>query len=786
MGGLLLQLAAFIGILILANKTHSPAAHILAYYVLGGALIWLAALLVSNQRNLVVLEQRDLDALRSEKQAVGTDASFFDSGGGGVLGFQVADKRLAWMLRWLVPAFGLVTAGYLVILGLTLWLSTREMIWPRVERANIGMIVAAVVMFVLFLYSRYAAGMGRVAEWHLLRAGGSYMLGNTVFAFLLIVCFGLQLADPDQAVWEQRLAKTIPWLMVLLGAEIFLNFVADIYRPRRGDVESRACYDSRLLGVFSEPGGIAHSIAEAVNYQFGFKVSQTWFYQFLARYLVPLVGVGALVLWLMTSIVIVNPYQRVIIERFGQLVDPHRPLGPGLAFKLPWPLAVAHVQSTDELHQIIIGAKFREIDDDHDVSRPILWTKDDHADEHFNFLVAIRPEEAEPNVSAPLSARNTDTENVAVHILQLSLALQYRIENDRVSDYISKVQNPEDLVRNVAWRELIEFVGTADVDALLGELRIVAGETLRERISARLAHFDIGINVVYVGLQAVHPVPNVARSFQDVIIAQQGKAATIRSAQVIQNQTLSRVAGDRARALSLVEAIDKRNGYAAIQEQAVGSAPASASRAIAEQLVALAPRFQAVVEAELAADRADAAFKQADDEYQMGIAGTPEELDELREAASAALKKKLSVEAELHESLSAVREQAREHLSEIQFDALVKTAHARIGLQFWDRRLEAEFLGLGGQAAQIIAEAQAQRWNTENRAAADLARLKNERLAYRAAPEIYKRRKYLAALVAGLVQARKYFLAFDSGERDIKIRIEAQEVIGPDFSLTGQ
>ncbi|MCH7870251.1 MAG: hypothetical protein IID33_00985 [Planctomycetes bacterium] len=665
------------------------------------------------------------------------------------------------------------------------WLSD---LWPPNLAPNVGLVVTAVIMFALFLFSRYAAGMGRVSEWHLLRAGGSYMLGNTIVAFLLVICLALQLTDASLIVWEKYLSFVVSGLMMLLGGETILNFVADIYRPRIKGVEPRACYDSRILGVFSEPGGIAHSIAEAVNYQFGFQVSQTWFYRFLARYLVPVMGVGALALWLMTCLVVVNPYERVVIERFGKLVEPDKPLRPGLVFKLPWPLSVAHVQSTDELRQIIIGAKFREVDHDEEHPQIILWTDSDHAEEHFNFLVAIRPDE--PGSAAGGRSANDDRDSsTAVHILQLSLAVQYRVVPSRVADYLSGIQNPEDLVRNVAWRELIEFIGTADVDGLLGERRTTAGATLQERISERLGAYGLGIDVVYVGLQAIHPVPTVAKSFQDVIIARQEKTATIRTAEMQENQALSQVAGDRSRALKLVESIDNRDHYMtmlAAHEKTAGSAPPSVSRSIAAHLVELAPRFLALVNAQLATDRAKATFERGEREYELGISGTPAELESMRSDLNRAEAARIAAQAALDSALGPVREQAKEHLSASQIDALITTAHARIGLQFWNRQLESQFLGLGGLAAQIMAEAQAERWETENQAEADLARLRNERRAYRAAPELYKQRKYLEALVLGLMDARKYFLAFDPGDRDIKIRVEAQEVIGPDFSLTGE
>ncbi len=794
LGGLIVQVGVAVGLFVLFKNTISLATLTLAWLSAGGLLIWLAALLVSRQRELVVLEQRDLEHLRREKQAVGADVSMFDSERGGA-GFQVAENRLKWMIRWMVPAFSLVNAAFLIVMGILLWSAISQhgaldsAQWPPMQNVGLALVMVAATMFVLFLYSRYAAGMGRIPEWHLLRACGSWMLGNTLAAFALIVCLGLQLWDPQLTEWEHGLAYVIPALMVILGAETVLNFVADIYRPRQEGVEPRAAFDSRLLGLLSEPGGFAHSIAEAVNYQFGFQVSQTWFYQLLARTFFPLVGVGLLILWLMSCVVVVQPFERVVIERFGRLVNAENPLEPGLHFKLPWPLAIAHPHATGELHQIIIGAEFEHSEHDDPNAEVILWTDQDHAEDHFNFLVPIRPEgfktreerEAEEALAAA-EPRTAESGDVGVYILRMSLAVQYKIDPSRVADYMRKLENPDDLVRDVAWRELVRFVGQHDVDAILGELRQSAGPALRERINERLTGYDLGIEVVYAGLQAVHPEATVAQKFEEVIVAQQNRMTRIRMAQVSENEVLSRVAGDKLRAEQFSEAIDHREHYAGVLNETEPRVDAAGTQAAAlrERLEALEPRFVAVMEAQLALDRARARLADDELEYRLGMAGNPEQLRNDR-ARIAELEAALAgAQAELNQALAAARGETQGSLSDPLADAVAAVVQARVGVRFWDRKLEGVFLDLGGEAAQIIARAQADRWQTENQAAGELVRVMNERETYRTAPRLYKVRRYLEVVTNGLTNARKYFTTLDLDQ--LRLRVEAQQRSGESFS----
>ncbi len=131
----------------------------------------------------------------------------------------------------------------------------------------------------------------------------------------------------------------------------------DIYRPRLKDQYSRAAFDSRLLGVINEPGGIFRTAATAIDYQFGFKVSQTWFYKLLEKAIVPLILFAGAAVYLLSCIVVVAPNEEAIIEHFGNPRDQAgkvRLIGPGLTFKRPWPVDIAQIS-----HKENYGIKHR-------------------------------------------------------------------------------------------------------------------------------------------------------------------------------------------------------------------------------------------------------------------------------------------------------------------------------------------------------------------------------------------------------------------------------------------
>ena len=794
--GLALQLVATAATFGLGYAVGATAMFQLGWYLLGGLPLWFVTLLVFRQHELAALEKLDLEELRREKRASGGGEAIFDEEGGAGLGFMVAETRLRWMERWLIPAFGLVSVAYLVGFGLWRWavleLGIREAGWPAMGNAPLAMVGLAVLMLFLFLFARYSSGMGRVPEWQLLRGCGSYTLGNAVAAMALIVCLGVHLYVGADS-WEHVLAYVIPMAMVLLGVETFLNFVLDIYRPRTPGAVPRACFDSRILGLISEPGGIARTLAEAINYQFGFEVSQTWFYQLLQRAALPLIAVGALSLWVLSSVIVIQPHEMVIVERFGRQLNAEAPYGPGLHWKLPWPIDRTRKYNTGQLYQIYIGGKTEaEEPEQVDASVVELWTDPKHRGvEHWDLLVAPAPRKPGAGVAEPAAAPTEQAageqvaKDVPVHIMRMDVVIQYKIEPTELAAYTRSVANPHDALRDIAWEEVLRFNASATPDQLLGELRSRAGRILREAITRRIRARALGLTIDYVGLHGVHPAPDVAKAFRKVVSAEQEKAATIRQARVLENKVLSRVAGDRTKAFDLVRAIDNTKAYGDASDQAereLGDSARAVPQEIVDRLETLRPQFLVLIRARWALDRLREEHERVTAEFKLGLGGSQRQCEQAKQAVKGSEAAEQTAGAALEEALRPIRAELAQQFDAPTIEALLRKTEARVAVEFWNRRIERVLLGLEGEAAVVLAEAHARRWEEETRATGEVAALVNERYAYYVAPEIYKTRRYLEVFAEGVKAARKYFYAFSAEGRVVHTRIEAQEQARPDIT----
>ena len=318
--GFILQLASFGALVGISLWSDSHAIAAVARFMVIGLPIWVVLYLVFRQMRRVSAEQIETRELKRAQQA-GASTAIFELDDESLL---LEQNRLRWMIRWMLPAVTVILAifllgGHFLLWGwaLTLDASLLAEDFKRTDRPELMMWFVVGIGFISFLYARYAIALARLPEWRLLRAGATSMAGNA------LVCLGLVIALMASTAFdlaEPLIAYLIRIALVLIGVEFTANLVLDFYRPRAEDRIPRPSFESRLLGLIGEPGGIAKSIADAVDYQFGFAVSTTWFYKFLQRWMLPIIVATCVVVLALSSVVIVDADEQVVVERFGRLV----------------------------------------------------------------------------------------------------------------------------------------------------------------------------------------------------------------------------------------------------------------------------------------------------------------------------------------------------------------------------------------------------------------------------------------------------------------------------------
>jgi modulator of FtsH protease HflK len=558
LAGLLLQSAGTGTVLLLSLASNAPSVTAEFCHWLGGLAIWVLLLLVFHQKRLEALEQLELDELRRQREGTGQSA-LFEVEAEDLL---VAGRRLRLILKYVLPIVTVVLAIYHVLIGAGLfgfllsdkkyWLGAEE--HPPIYNARITMVLLAGAAFLAFVLSRMVMGLAKEPACRMLRAGGNYLTGNCFVSIALVVALGL--ADFGFRVPELLIARIIPILMVLLGVEMVLNLVLEMYRPRVPGGEPRPGVESRLLGLISEPGDMARSIAEAMNYQFGFEISKTWFYQLLQKALGPLVLFQLASILALSTLIVVEPGEQAVVERFGHFRDKN--IGPGLHFKWPWPLEQVQIVPGG-IHEIVLGTRTEDghLHADEEV---VLWTSE-HAEhgEEYDILVPP-PSYARYRTAAATQPVGAAAEqlggSVSVHLLRVVGVLRYQVSDP--IQYLYNYSDPQAVLLASMQEEFLRFAASRDSDQFMLAERQKINQDLLGELRRRVTAMDppLGVELVDAGLVGVHPPPDVAEPYEQVGGAQLQYQQAVRWARGMANQWLGNVAGSVWRAQELAKAIN--------------------------------------------------------------------------------------------------------------------------------------------------------------------------------------------------------------------------------------
>jgi len=551
----LFGLAAQIGLaLLLLGYTifgADPLANTAFWLTALGIPAWLGLLLVYHQHKLERVENAEAEAFAG---STAQQASVFQQSDEDL---RVASKRLAWMHAYLLPAISLLIAAGMLAIGWMNIRAARDLTNPETfttpPYTGWAVAIGLGVGVIGFIFARFVAGMAQQKAWATLRAGAVHSVGASITGLAVALSQGVAYLGSD-ALYAVML-YALPALMLVIGVEIVLNFILNIYRPRKTGEYPRPAYESRILGFVSAPDRIAESISDAINYQFGWDVSATWFYQLLSRSLLGLFSLALLLLWLLTSLAVVRPDEKGLILRHGAIA---RAVESGLHIKRPWPMESLETYPARHVSELTVGSEghVHEDGDDH-ANEPILWTEA-HGTEQ---LTVIQP-----------SARVAADIEGDLALLVIEAVVQYEVVDlERYMRLAADSTNRDDadatrreLLEAQAGRTLVRFASSLRLDQIIGpgrdRLNARYLETLQQAYDA-LGEADpetgeprgAGVNILFAGIANAHPPSSegVAASFVSVVSAEQSRLALIEAAETDAIETLAGVAGDPALARTI-------------------------------------------------------------------------------------------------------------------------------------------------------------------------------------------------------------------------------------------
>ncbi len=228
----------------------------------------------------------------------------------------------------------------------------------------------------------------------------------------------------------------------------------------------------------------------------------------------------ALAVWLASGIYIVNPDELGVVLRFGKYVDT---VEAGPHYHLPYPIEEVYKPKVTQVQRLEIG--FRS------TGSTVTFRQGQNR---------VLPEEA---------SMLTGDEN----IINIQFSVQYQIKDP--VEYLFNVTNQAAVVKNAAEAAMREVIGNSKIDSALTDGKLQIQNEATVLLQSILDRYKVGVRVLAVQMQDVHPPKEVSEAFKDVASAREDKSRIINEAEAYRNEILPKARGSAA------EIINQATGY---------------------------------------------------------------------------------------------------------------------------------------------------------------------------------------------------------------------------------
>lgn len=275
----------------------------------------------------------------------------------------------------------------------------------------------------------------------------------------------------------------------------------------------------------------------------GITMRGLWSMRFIKTVLPYSIIAVVLLFWLSTGIVQIEPYQQGALYRFGKLSDDV--LAPGIHMTLPYPLDKVEIYDTETLNKLTIGYASKEDSDN-------LWTGTHGTNEHKLLL-------------------GNGNELVSVN-----LRIEYKIGD--LNTYLRSASEPSKILEAQAYELITERIIDTDLDTLLSVDRSAFAQEYTDELKERIEKNDIGLEIVTVVLESIHPPLEIAAIYQQIIGAQIEAEAKVKTAQSEAEVTITKAEAEKNASINSANAEYHQKTAAAIADVAEFSASVEADK----------------------------------------------------------------------------------------------------------------------------------------------------------------------------------------------------------------
>ena len=219
---------------------------------------------------------------------------------------------------------------------------------------------------------------------------------------------------------------------------------------------------------------------------------------------VVLIGI-ALLGWLSTSVVMVDPTQQAAVFRFGKW---QTNFGPGLHFHLPAPIEEHDLVEVENRKETRIGKNLEE---------SLMLTQDEN-------------------------------------IVDIQFSVFWKVDSEHPENFILNVKDPSEAVEQVSESVMREVVGKTRLQSVITTERDVVQAEVAKQVQALLNDYRAGIQILAVTIDRSDPPQQVIEAFNDVNVAEQDAETNINQATQFANEVVPQARGSAQRILQESEA----------------------------------------------------------------------------------------------------------------------------------------------------------------------------------------------------------------------------------------
>ncbi len=231
-----------------------------------------------------------------------------------------------------------------------------------------------------------------------------------------------------------------------------------------------------------------------------------------------LLGIGLVIaVWLATGFYQIDQRRKGVELRFGKFTQM---TGPGLHWRIPYPIETVEEVTVEELRAIEIGYRHNQ----KKIPAEALMVTEDQ------------------------------------NIVDMQFAVQYKVSDTESAprEYLFSDRRPDESVRQVAESAMREIVGKSKMDFVLYEGRTDISVRAKKLMQTMLDQYKTGITVTSVNMQNAQPPEQVQKSFNDVVSAKQIRQQSINEGKAYADAIVPRAKGTASRLMEEAEGHKQR------------------------------------------------------------------------------------------------------------------------------------------------------------------------------------------------------------------------------------